>query len=167
MKNKFLSLLMACIMIVGCSGIEAITASADNSVMPATETDDDIILEIIEGDQDPYVKTTRDSYITVSQTLSSTTGSQTISFKPTTDYPYYRIFVSNTGSSTYNITLTDASGANQLKVSPAVLSTGKSTTMRNANAASGMRYLTVTSKDGSALSGRVAIRLASSADELE
>ena len=40
------------------------------------------------------------------------------------------------------------------------------TNITNSNAASGMRYLTVTAQDGSALDGTVRIRLASSADEL-
>lgn len=66
----------------------------------------------------------------------------------------------------YNITLTDASGKNQLTSSPITLGAGRHTNITNSNAASGMRYLTVTAQDGSALDGTVRIRLASSADEL-
>lgn len=44
--------------------------------------------------------------------------------------------------------------------------TVRHTNITNSNAASGMRYLTVTAQDGSALDGTVRIRLASSADEL-
>lgn len=67
---------------------------------------------------------------------------------------------------TVNITLTDASGKNQLTSSPITLGAGRHTNITNSNAASGMRYLTVTAQDGSALDGTVRIRLASSADEL-
>lgn len=63
-------------------------------------------------------------------------------------------------------TLTDASGKNQLTSSPITLGAGRHTNITNSNAASGMRYLTVTAQDGSALDGTVRIRLASSADEL-
>lgn len=69
-------------------------------------------------------------------------------------------------SDIYNITLTDASGKNQLTSSPITLGAGRHTNITNSNAASGMRYLTVTAQDGSALDGTVRIRLASSADEL-
>lgn len=67
---------------------------------------------------------------------------------------------------TVTITLTDASGKNQLTSSPITLGAGRHTNITNSNAASGMRYLTVTAQDGSALDGTVRIRLASSADEL-
>lgn len=71
-----------------------------------------------------------------------------------------------TVKTSYNITLTDASGKNQLTSSPITLGAGRHTNITNSNAASGMRYLTVTAQDGSALDGTVRIRLASSADEL-
>lgn len=89
-----------------------------------------------------------------------------IPFRTNSDYPYYRVFVSNTSKTSYNITLTDASGKNQLTSSPITLGAGRHTNITNSNAASGMRYLTVTAQDGSALDGTVRIRLASSADEL-
>lgn len=99
----------------------------------------------------------------VNQSLSDANGSQTVPFS--CDSPYYCISVSNTGSSAYNITLIDESGENQLKDSPVVLSSGKSIVITNGNAATGMRYLTVTAQDGSALSGTVSVQLASSTDE--
>ncbi|MCD7928177.1 MAG: hypothetical protein LUF80_04865 [Oscillospiraceae bacterium] len=99
----------------------------------------------------------------VNQSLSDANGSQTVPFS--CDSPYYCISVSNTGSSAYNITLIDESGENQLKDSPVVLSSGKSIVITNGNAASGMRYLTVTAQDGSALSGTVSVQSASSTDE--
>lgn len=141
--------------------------SVDEETSGVVTEYDGVIYEIIEGDQDPYMGVARDNYVAVNQSLTDSTGSQTISFKTTSDYPYYRIYVSNTSKVTYNITLTNESGVNQLKDSPVVLSSGRSTILINENAASGMRYLTVTAKDGSALSGSVSVRLASSADELE
>ncbi len=99
----------------------------------------------------------------VNQSLSDANGAQTVPFS--CDSPYYCISVSNTGSSAYNITLIDESGENQLKDSPIVLSCGKSIVITNGNAASGIRYLTVTAKDGSALSGTVSVQSASSTDE--
>lgn len=100
--------------------------------------------------------------------LTFTTGPQTISFNTSTDYPYYRIYIENSGEVTYSITLTNASGENQLTSSPYYLEAGASTTLTNSNAASGMRFLTITASDGSApgYKGIVSIRAASSADEL-
>lgn len=106
------------------------------------------------------------SYIAVDSSLNDKSGSQMIPFRTNSDYPYYRVFVSNTSKTSYNITLTDASGKNQLTSSPITLGAGRHTNITNSNAASGMRYLTVTAQDGSALDGTVRIRLASSADEL-
>lgn len=167
MKKRILSLLMACATVISCCSVVAMAASTDVAETPTIEVNDGAIFEIIEGVQDPYEGgITRDSYIAVDETLSAVNGSQTVTFRTSSDYPYYRIYVSNTGSSAYNITLTNASGDNQLVNSPIVLRTGKSTNITNENAASGMRFLTVTSKDGSRLSGVVRVRLASSADEL-
>lgn len=113
---------------------------------------------------EPFAYQTSDIKINpVNQSLSDTNGSQTVPFS--CDSPYYCISISNTGSSAYTITLIDESGENQLKGSPVVLSSGKSIVITNGNAASGMRYLTVTAQDGSALSGTVSVQSASSTDE--
>ena len=167
MKKKILSLAMACVMVMSCCSIVAMAACKEDIPTTMIETNDGVIFEIVDGDQDNFDGgITRDNYVAVDQSLTDRNGSQTISFRTNSDYPYYRIFVSNKGSSAYNITLTDESGENQLHSSPVVLNVGKSTNLTNANAATGMRYLTVTARDGSALKGTVRIRLASSADEL-
>ena len=122
--------------------------------------------EVFEEMHDVNTGVARDNYVAVSQSLTSTTGSQTISFNPNDDYPYYRIYVSNSSNATYNITLTDANGTNQLVSSPVKLSPGHQSVLKNSTAASGVRYLTITSSDGSTLEGSVSIRIASDADEL-
>lgn len=145
-----------------------ITASYNDNLQTTTiETNDGVIFEIKDGVEDSFVGgMRRDSYIAVDSSLNDKSGSQTIPFRTNSDYPYYRVFVSNTSKTSYNITLTDASGKNQLTSSPITLGAGRHTNITNSNAASGMRYLTVTAQDGSALDGTVRIRLASSADEL-
>lgn len=145
-----------------------ITASYNDNLQTTTiETNDGVIFEIKDGVEDSFVGgMRRDSYIAVDSFLNDKSGSQTIPFRTNSDYPYYRVFVSNTSKTSYNITLTDASGKNQLTSSPITLGAGRHTNITNSNAASGMRYLTVTAQDGSALDGTVRIRLASSADEL-
>lgn len=81
-------------------------------------------------------------------------------------HAFQRFGCSGSRSKRRDCTLTDASGKNQLTSSPITLGAGRHTNITNSNAASGMRYLTVTAQDGSALDGTVRIRLASSADEL-
>lgn len=157
MKKKILSVVMACVMAVSCcSGVMAMAAYNDNLQTTTIETNED---SFVGGMR-------RDSYIAVDSSLNDKSGSQMIPFRTNSDYPYYRVFVSNTSKTSYNITLTDASGKNQLTSSPITLGAGRHTNITNSNAASGMRYLTVTAQDGSALDGTVRIRLASSADEL-
>lgn len=149
------------------SGVMAMAAYNDNLQTTTIETNDGVIFEIKDGVEDSFVGgMRRDSYIAVDSFLNDKSGSQTIPFRTNSDYPYYRVFVSNTSKTSYNITLTDASGKNQLTSSPITLGAGRHTNITNSNAASGMRYLTVTAQDGSALDGTVRIRLASSADEL-
>ena len=168
MKKKILSVVMACVMAVSCcSGVMAMAAYNDNLQTTTIETNDGVIFEIKDGVEDSFVGgMRRDSYIAVDSFLNDKSGSQTIPFRTNSDYPYYRVFVSNTSKTSYNITLTDASGKNQLTSSPITLGAGRHTNITNSNAASGMRYLTVTAQDGSALDGTVRIRLAPSADEL-
>lgn len=164
MKKKILSVVMACVMAVSCcSGVMAMADLQTTTI----ETNDGVIFEIKDGVEDSFVGgMRRDSYIAVDSSLNDKSGSQMIPFRTNSDYPYYRVFVSNTSKTSYNITLTDASGKNQLTSSPITLGAGRHTNITNSNAASGMRYLTVTAQDGSALDGTVRIRLASSADEL-
>lgn len=172
--KKFLSMTLTLIMLMAL----AVSALAVDTV-PPTDSDpeenwimpidlhDGVIFEIKDGVEDSFVGgMRRDSYIAVDSSLNDKSGSQTIPFRTNSDYPYYRVFVSNTSKTSYNITLTDASGKNQLTSSPITLGAGRHTNITNSNAASGMRYLTVTAQDGSALDGTVRIRLASSADEL-
>lgn len=160
MKKKILSVVMACVMAVSCcSGVMAMAAYNDNLQTTTIETNDGVEDSFVGGMR-------RDSYIAVDSSLNDKSGSQMIPFRTNSDYPYYRVFVSNTSKTSYNITLTDASGKNQLTSSPITLGAGRHTNITNSNAASGMRYLTVTAQDGSALDGTVRIRLASSADEL-
>lgn len=154
--KKCTCFLLACVAVFGCLFTPV-----------AIETNDGVIFEIKDGVEDSFVGgMRRDSYIAVDSSLNDKSGSQMIPFRTNSDYPYYRVFVSNTSKTSYNITLTDASGKNQLTSSPITLGAGRHTNITNSNAASGMRYLTVTAQDGSALDGTVRIRLASSADEL-
>lgn len=89
------------------------------------ETNDGVIFEIKDGVEDSFVGgMRRDSYIAVDSFLNDKSGSQTIPFRTNSDYPYYRVFVSNTSKTSYNITLTDASGKNQLTSSPITLGAG-------------------------------------------
>ena len=132
----------------------------------SNNTNDEAYFEVDEETFDINTGVTRDNYVVVDQLLTSTTGSQTISFNPNSNYPYYRIYILNDSDSTYNITLTDANGVNQLVSSPIRLSPGYQSIVRNNVAASGIRYLTITSTDGSTLEGSVSIRIASNADEL-
>ena len=128
---------------------------------------DEVTCEIVEGSHDPDMDMgiTRDNHVVVNEDLTSRTGYQSVSFRTSSDYPYYRIYVLNSSRESYNITLTDESGRNQLAESPYVLAGGQSVILKNENAAPGMRYLGVTSPSGSSLSGRVSVRVASTADE--
>lgn len=120
---------------------------------------DSVICTVVENKQDPNRNPEGVGFLAAEQVLTSATGSQTIPFEIGGDRPYYRIYVENTGSAVYNITLTDAAGNNQLTLSPHQLSAGVGAALTNEVAASGVRYLTVTSADGSALSGKISIQV--------
>lgn len=126
MKKKILSVVMACMMAVSCcSGVMAMAAYNANLQTTTIETNDGVIFEIKDGVEDSFVGgMRRDSYIAVDSSLNDKSGSQTIPFRTNSDYPYYRVFVSNTSKTSYNITLTDASGKNQLTSSPITLGAG-------------------------------------------
>lgn len=114
---------------------------------------------VVEDGQAPNGSPAGDGFLAAEQVLTSATGSQTIPFEIDGDRPYYRIYVENTGSAVYNITLTDAAGENQITVSPYQLGVGVGAALTNEAAASGVRYLTVTSVDGSVLSGKISIQV--------
>lgn len=99
------------------------------------------------------------SSIAKEYSLNSKDGSQSILFQ-TTGYPYYRIYVQNDSNVTYNITLVDINGKNELTTPNIKVEGGKHVTMTNKNPASGKRELSITAMDGSPLKGRVTIRLA-------
>lgn len=105
MKKKILSVVMACVMAVSCcSGVMAMAAYNDNLQTTTIETNDGVIFEIKDGVEDSFVGgMRRDSYIAVDSSLSDKSGSQTIPFRTNSDYPYYRVFVSNTSKTSYNI----------------------------------------------------------------
>ena len=133
MKKKILSVVMACVMAVSCcSGVMAMAAYNDNLQTTTIETNDGVIFEIKDGVEDSFVGgMRRDSYIAVDSSLNDKSGSQMIPFRTNSDYPYYRVFVSNTSKTSYNITLTDASGKNQLTSSPITLGAGRHTNITN------------------------------------
>ncbi len=111
--KKCTCFLLACVAVFGC---------LDNLQTTTIETNDGVIFEIKDGVEDSFVGgMRRDSYIAVDSFLNDKSGSQTIPFRTNSDYPYYRVFVSNTSKTSYNITLTDASGKNQLTSSPITL----------------------------------------------
>lgn len=151
MKKKILSVVMACVMAVSCcSGVMAMAAYNDNLQTTTIETNDGVIFEIKDGVEDSFVGgMRRDSYIAVDSYLNDKSGSQTIPFRTNSDYPYYRVFVSNTSKTSYNITLTDASGKNQLTSSPITLGAGTlslpSETVRRSNGVAGIGCETSTS----------------------
>lgn len=105
MKKKILSVVMACVMAVSCcSGVMAMAAYNDNLQTTTIETNDGVIFEIKDGVEDSFVGgMRRDSYIAVDSFLNDKSGSQTIPFRTNSDYPYYRVFVSNTSKTSYNI----------------------------------------------------------------
>ena len=98
MKKKILSVVMACMMAVSCcSGVMAMAAYNANLQTTTIETNDGVIFEIKDGVEDSFVGgMRRDSYIAVDSFLNDKSGSQTIPFRTNSDYPYYRVFVSNT-----------------------------------------------------------------------
>lgn len=100
MKKKILSVVMACVMAVSCcSGVMAMAAYNDNLQTTTIETNDGVIFEIKDGVEDSFVGgMRRDSYIAVDSSLNDKSGSQMIPFRTNSDYPYYRVFVSNTSS---------------------------------------------------------------------
>lgn len=98
----------------------------------------------------------------VREELSSDTGSQTVPFTVDGEYAYYRIDVENGGHVTYQITLTDLAGKNQLASSPVKLTPGNHVAIQRASVPKGGYFLTVTAADGSHLAGSISVRVADS-----
>ena len=54
MKKKILSLAMACVMVMSCCSIVAMAACKEDIPTTMIETNDGVIFEIIDGDQDNF-----------------------------------------------------------------------------------------------------------------
>lgn len=130
----------------------------DNSDKEITITDKSTIVEDSVSDKAdrPLL---RSSYLAVSQSLSSSTGSESVTFDTTKNYPYYRIYVKN--NSKVNYTMVTPGGTY-------TIAAGGSQTIWTTQATSANTYkVSVTSSDGSKLKGDIAIRVASTHAEVK
>lgn len=101
----------------------------------------------------------RESYLQIDEDLTSRTGSQSSSFDTTKKFQYYRIYIKNDSNVEYNV------------ISPGGTYTVKPNNgiylWSNKPVSSGTHKVSITSKDGSKLEGRIAIRIAKTLSEVE
>lgn len=91
-------------------------------------------------------------------------GSDDIVFYTGPTYPWYRIYIYNDSNVDYKVNITDSHGNNQ---GIRWIDPHDDIEITNENAADGMRVVNVSSRDGSALKGRIRVKTATSKSELE
>ncbi len=105
----------------------------------------------------------------VNKRLSDSDGNQSVKFNLTDEMPHYKIWIDNTSSSDYNVTVTYKTSTGDVIESFEVPAHNRATKYYSGNLdwfRSTKRYVNITSSDGSELSGTVAIRIGSTLDEL-
>ncbi len=120
----------------------------------------DIIIPNIKNNNEIYEnhKDTRYSNSVIKENLSGANGSAVYSFSVSESQPFYRIYIKNDGSSSISVTV----GGNSFSVKPGY----SYENIFGANSY-GRRNIDITSKDGSSLSGKISVRIASSKEELK
>ncbi len=167
MKNRLVTTLLTSALILSVAAVPLVSAKNNASDFSKTSVNvpnvqsSDGTYSIV-NEQPPEV-TPMATYVAVNETLNSKTGSQSVCFDTSKTYGWYRIWVSNTSKVKYKILIKDDNGNNQGEFE---VSAGGTNTIRNNNAATGRRYVSITSTDGSALSGTISVRLAEEKSEL-
>ncbi|MET1170925.1 hypothetical protein [Paenibacillus amylolyticus] len=90
------------------------------------------------------------------ESLTTGNGTKSVYFDTNSTYPWYRIYVSNNSNVKYKIQLSSDNGTDQGSFE---VNGNSGTIIRNNNAATGRRYVSVTSVDGSNLRGIIHVRL--------
>lgn len=106
----------------------------------------------------------------VDKNLTDPDGSQSVKFNLTSDMNYYKVWIDNTSSRKYNVTVTYKTSTGDV-IEEFSVGAGKRVTKYYEGKVgwflSKTRYVNITSTDGSALSGTVAVRIASTLGELQ
>lgn len=106
----------------------------------------------------------------VDKSLTDPNGSQSVRFDLTSDMTYYKVWIDNTSSRKYNVTVTYKTSTGDV-IEEFTVGAGKRVTKYYEGKvglfSSKTRYVNITSTDGSALSGTVAVRIASTLGELQ
>lgn len=133
----------------------------EKSVIEISENtnNQEVILESYNSNFTESNKTTRSSYLAINETLSSSTGSQSVTFDATKNYPFFRVFINNTSSVKYNAVVAGNSYTILAKSSKTIYT---STAIKK-----GTYKVSVTSSDGSKLKGNVAVRVAQKLSEVK
>lgn len=104
------------------------------------------------------------STVPVDRSLDGREGSDDIVFYTGPTYPWYRIYIYNASNVDYKVNITDSQGNNQ---GIRWIDPHDDIEITNENAADGMRVVNVSSRDGSALKGRIRVKTATSKSELD
>lgn len=104
------------------------------------------------------------STVPVNKRLDGEEGSDDIVFYTGPTYPWYRIYIYNDSNVDYKVNITDSQGNNQ---GIRWIDPHDDIEITNENAADGMRVVNVSSRDGSALKGRIRVKIATSKSGLE
>ncbi|MEW8972862.1 MAG: hypothetical protein AB2375_01605 [Tissierellaceae bacterium] len=104
------------------------------------------------------------STVPVDRSLDGREGSDDIVFYTGPTYPWYRIYIYNDSNVDYKVNITDSQGNNQ---GIRWIDPHDDIEITNENAADGMRVVNVSSRDGSALKGRIRVKIATSKSGLE
>jgi hypothetical protein len=104
------------------------------------------------------------STVPVDRSLDGREGSDDIVFYTGPTYPWYRIYIYNDSNVDYKVNITDSQGNNQ---GIRWIDPHDDIEITNENAADGMRVVNVSSRDGSALKGRIRVKIVTSKSGLE
>jgi len=152
MSKKFAALLLTCAL------------ATISSTMAFASTDVEAPVSI--GTSTPIIVPFSSS-VPLTATLNSSTGSQSNSFNTSTGEPFYKVWVENTSTHSYTVTVTkdSPSGATQATFTVAA-GTQNEVRMNSSTGGVGTRYVNVTSTGGYALQGTVSVRIATTSSEL-
>ena len=104
------------------------------------------------------------STVPVDRSLDGREGSDDIVFYTGPTYPWYRLYIYNDSNVDYKVNITDSQGNNQ---GIRWIDPHDDIEITNENAADGMRVVNVSSRDGSALKGRIRVKIVTSKSGLE
>lgn len=106
----------------------------------------------------------------VDENLNNLYGSQSVKFDLTKGMPNYKVWIDNTSNTSYNVTITSRTSTGTVQDSFRVGAGNRATKIYSANLGSfdsKVRYVNVTSSDGSKLNGKVSVRIGTTVGELQ